>query len=205
MRKDEAVWKIEQWVHMACWNWKGWQQVWQVDSAKQSANRGPMTTSIQIKNSLVVFSRNVPLVLAIYPRLQWPLSGRLSWWLLSCFSCSQQSQCCVTTTCLPSSAKLLFFLESLKTAERSLVFVGRRAFVLLETHWHITTILLLRQKSNGSSFLSQKQTANNESVRCSNTVVNTRYEAYYLWSTMELFSRRYSSLYPLSNTLLSFP
>lgn len=76
MRKeDQAAWKtkIKHWVHKACWNWKGQQQVWQVDSAKQSANRGFMVSSMQIKNeppnhhSQVAFSRNVPLVLAVYP------------------------------------------------------------------------------------------------------------------------------------------
>lgn len=41
----------------------------------------------------------------------------------------------LTTTSLPSTAKLLFFLESMKTAERRLVFtVSTSAFVLLETH-----------------------------------------------------------------------
>lgn len=80
-----------------------------------------------------------------------------------------------------------------ENCREELVFTGHSAFVLLETHWHIITILPLRQKSSDSTFLSQKQTANNESVRRSNTVVNIRDEAYYLWSTMELFSRRHSS------------
>lgn len=68
MRKEvEAVWKIEQQVHTACWNWKGRKQVGQVDSAKQSANRGLMAASIQIKHqlpknhSLVAFREMYPL------------------------------------------------------------------------------------------------------------------------------------------------
>lgn len=63
----------------------------------------------------------------------------------------------LTTASLPSTAKLLPFLESVKTAEE-LVFTGHSAFVLLETHWHTITILLLREESNDSTFLPQKQT-----------------------------------------------
>lgn len=82
--------------------------------------------------------------------------------------------------------KILILLESMKTT-KSLLFVGhsilrnQELLACCQMYWHIGIILLLR-KEQGHHFLFLKQTVISDSVRCSNTVINSRNEFHYLCS-----------------------